>query len=127
MVPRGALAAGSASNQSLESVPMVLGRQLHHRLGERRDVIRVNPGCNAMAQVEDVPRMAGISPKNIDHFCLDGRPRGTQQGWVEVPLERLVGADSSSGDVERYPPVDADDVGASLRHCLLYTSDAADE
>ena len=73
-------------------------------------------GQHAVAEVEDVARVAAVAASTSTHLGLDHGPRGQADGRVEVALDALVGADALPAGVERHPPVDADHVGAGVGH-----------
>ena len=52
----------------------------------------------------------GGGVQHLAGLGLDSLGGGEQDGGVEVALERLAGADTARGLVERDAPVDADDV-----------------
>src|SRR5438309_9502378 len=76
--------------------------------------VRVGLGQHAPAQVEHVPGPALVGVEDGGGLAGDDVPRGQADRRVEVALDGDVMAQAGPGPVEGHPPVDADDVGASL-------------
>ena len=75
----------------------------------------VELGEHAVAEVEDVAGPAGVAAEHVAGAVGHDVPRRQAHGRVEVALHGLAGH-ALAGDVERHPPVDADDVGAGVAH-----------
>jgi len=80
-----------------------------HDLGED---VGVHCWHDAVAEIEDVARMAVVEAKHIPSGLAGELGPGEHDRWVEVALQCLVMADPLASRVERDPPVDTDDVGA---------------
>ena len=63
-----------------------------------------------------MPGAPVVAVQDVRHLGLDEIPRGQAHGGVEVALYGDVGSDALAGGVEGNSPVDADDVGARVRH-----------
>src|SRR5215470_4278944 len=88
-----------------------LTRRSVHELYDARQHIGIGVGQYAMAEVEDVTLGLGAGIEHVARALLDHRPGGEDGRRVEVALNGLSRADALRGDIERYAPVDADDIG----------------
>jgi hypothetical protein len=78
-----------------------------HETGQR---VRVGARRDAVTEVEDMALETGGGVQHLAGLGLNGLGGGEEDSRVEVALERLAGADAAGGLVERYAPVDSDDV-----------------
>src|SRR5438034_11148796 len=63
---------------------------------------------HAVAEIEDVPGAACGALEHVAHPLLELGERREQRHWIEVPLDRPIGADPLPGGVERHAPVHTD-------------------
>jgi hypothetical protein len=83
---------------------------------ERLDVLDGSGREDAVAEVEDVPGAPARSLQDVVGGAQQAMARPEEQRRIEVALHRPVRADLLPGDVERQPPVDADDVESAPTH-----------
>ena len=78
---------------------------------------RVGLGQDAVAEVEDVARLAACRRGGPSSSPRRRRPTGARQtAGSRLPWTALAGADAAAGGSERHAPVDAHHVGSGLGH-----------
>src|SRR4051794_39938755 len=85
-----------------------------HVARERLDVLERGGREYAVAKVEDVTGPTAGTGEDIVGGSEDAIEGAEQQCWIEIALDRAVGADPLPCFVERRSPVGADHVAAGL-------------
>jgi hypothetical protein len=77
---------------------------------------RISFGHHAVPEIENMCRVSGISAENIAGGFSDDLPRSKCESRIKVPLKGDVRGDPCPSDVERHPPINADDVCTRAGH-----------
>ena len=57
-----------------------------HSRDHRRDVFRIDVGCNAVTQIEDMPGPCAVGLQHAIDFCFDCRDRRAQDRRIKIAL-----------------------------------------
>jgi hypothetical protein len=81
-----------------------------------RQHVGVGRRQHTVAEIEYVTARGSAARDDIARGLLDDLPRRENHCRIEISLQCVVSADALGRDVERYPPVNSDNVSAGFAH-----------
>ena len=98
---------------------MISRAEFTHRSDQGGEVVRIDVGCDAVSQVENVARAAAKTFQGIPDFPADHVRIGQQDGRVQVALQRDLSTDSPTRLGEGHGPVQSDRVATAVCNRFL--------
>src|SRR3990167_9286940 len=102
----------------MQSLLMVLPRQLMHRFEEGTRMLRIDFRGDAVAEVEHLTAAMTVSRKNTPDFSADCRRVGVEHARVHIALQRHLVADAGTGAADIAGPAQAQRFGTAIPNRL---------